>query len=188
MRLNIKKVLMAAVLSCAAVSPVFAQNDGTVSGAASQQSQVNFIRYYEQLLSNMNAQLKQLQDQNAVLESKIAQLERGLEAANQENAALKKEVENLRKALAQESSTRDDQMKKVIQNIDKLAQNTGSSFVSTGGNKLEPLEYEEYVVQQGATLSAISKAYNVTVQDIKTANGLKSDQIRVGQVLLIPIK
>ena len=35
-----------------------------------------------------------------MLESKIAQLERGLEAANQENAALKKEVENLRKALA----------------------------------------------------------------------------------------
>lgn len=43
-----------------------------------------------------------------------------------------------------------------------------------------------HVVRQGETLSAISRLYGVAVESIRTANGLKSDQIRVGQTLTIP--
>ena len=49
-------------------------------------------------------------------------------------------------------------------------------------------EFYEYIVESGATLGAISRAYKVSVSDIKKANKLKSDNIRVGQKLYIPKK
>ncbi|GAB5560931.1 MAG: hypothetical protein SynsKO_25780 [Synoicihabitans sp.] len=43
-----------------------------------------------------------------------------------------------------------------------------------------------HVVGKGDTLSAIAKNYGTTVGALKTANGLKSDTIRVGQKLAVP--
>ena len=53
-------------------------------------------------------------------------------------------------------------------------------------------DYEIYVVQRGATLSVIAKAYSmefgrtITVQEIKDANDMKSDVLTPGQELIIP--
>ena len=43
-----------------------------------------------------------------------------------------------------------------------------------------------HIVQKGETLWRISQAYNSSVSVIKDANNLKSDEIKVGQRLLIP--
>lgn len=43
-----------------------------------------------------------------------------------------------------------------------------------------------YTVVQGDTLSSIASRFGTTVAAIKTANGLVSDLIYVGQVLIIP--
>lgn len=43
-----------------------------------------------------------------------------------------------------------------------------------------------YVVKSGDTLVKIAKANGVTVKALRTANGLKTDQIKVGQKLKIP--
>ena len=53
-------------------------------------------------------------------------------------------------------------------------------------------DYAIYVVQRGATLSVIAKAYSmefgrtITVQEIKDANDMKSDVLTPGQELIIP--
>lgn len=44
----------------------------------------------------------------------------------------------------------------------------------------------KYTVRSGDTLSGIARKYNTTVSKIKSANHLKSDMIKVGQVLVIP--
>jgi len=44
----------------------------------------------------------------------------------------------------------------------------------------------EHVVEKGQSLSAIAKAYGVTVDKIKQANNLKSDILHIGQKLFIP--
>ena len=55
-------------------------------------------------------------------------------------------------------------------------------------------DYEIYVVQRGATLSVIAKAYSdaygktITVQDIIDINGLRSVALTPGQELKIPKK
>lgn len=43
-----------------------------------------------------------------------------------------------------------------------------------------------HTVVSGDTLSGIAKRYNTSVNQIKQANNLKSDLIRIGQVLKIP--
>jgi nucleoid-associated protein YgaU len=43
-----------------------------------------------------------------------------------------------------------------------------------------------YVVKQGDTLNGIAQQFGTTVQAIKAANGLTSDTINIGQVLVIP--
>lgn len=44
-----------------------------------------------------------------------------------------------------------------------------------------------YTVRKGDCLSILAVRYHVKVADIKRANGLKSDLIRIGQVLKIPV-
>lgn len=44
-----------------------------------------------------------------------------------------------------------------------------------------------YIVQQGDTLNVIAARYGTTAQAIMDANGLTSDVINIGQVLIIPV-
>lgn len=55
-----------------------------------------------------------------------------------------------------------------------------------GVKKFVPNAYRRYKVKSGDTLSVIARKYHTTVSKIKRANGLRSDLIRVGQVLKIP--
>ena len=45
-----------------------------------------------------------------------------------------------------------------------------------------------HIVKKGETLSVIARNYGTTINAIKTANGLKNDNIRAGQKLTIPAK
>ena len=50
-----------------------------------------------------------------------------------------------------------------------------------GGERLT-----SYVIVRGDTLSEIASRYRVSSDNIKRVNGLRSDKIRIGQVLKIP--
>jgi N-acetylmuramoyl-L-alanine amidase len=62
-----------------------------------------------------------------------------------------------------------------------LAQN-GPQRVRGGSS----VRHQEYVIARGDTLSEIASRYNVSLTHLRSANGLRSDRIRVGQVLRIP--
>lgn len=44
-----------------------------------------------------------------------------------------------------------------------------------------------YIVKKGDTLSAIAQRHGTSISDLKAANGLKSDTIKVGQKLQLPV-
>jgi len=48
------------------------------------------------------------------------------------------------------------------------------------------LKDRKHKISSGDTLSGLAERYQVSMTDIKTANGLKSDRLRVGRVLRIP--
>ena len=55
-----------------------------------------------------------------------------------------------------------------------------------GNKKFVAPKYRTYKVKSGDSLSTIAAKYHTTVSKIKKANGLRSDLIRIGQVLKIP--
>jgi LysM repeat protein len=60
-------------------------------------------------------------------------------------------------------------------------------IVPTKSNtKIESNKVVYHVVKKGETLSLIARKYNTTVQKIKTKNKLKSDNLQIGQKLIIP--
>ncbi|WML45759.1 LysM peptidoglycan-binding domain-containing protein [Neobacillus sp. PS3-40] len=46
----------------------------------------------------------------------------------------------------------------------------------------------QYTVQKGDTLFSLSKNYSISVKDLQKENNLLSDQINIGQRILVPIK
>lgn len=55
-----------------------------------------------------------------------------------------------------------------------------------GTKKFVAPKYRTYKVKSGDSLSTIAVKYHTSVSKIKKANGLRSDMIRIGQVLKIP--
>lgn len=53
--------------------------------------------------------------------------------------------------------------------------------------KRSPAAQIDYVISRGDTLSEIADRYNVRMSDIKAANKLRDNQVRIGQKLLIPL-
>lgn len=71
--------------------------------------------------------------------------------------------------------------------IDQLAKELAS--IGPGKSpKPEPTPTvgKDHVVQKGETLTTIAKAAGVSVADLKKANSLTGDDIKVGQKLVIP--
>jgi LysM repeat protein len=65
----------------------------------------------------------------------------------------------------------------------KVIASPGAAGVAGAGQQEQGYEH---VVEKGQNLSAIAKAYGVTVEKIKQANNLKSDILHIGQKLFIP--
>lgn len=63
----------------------------------------------------------------------------------------------------------------------------GASLASSAGSSTAPAGLT-YKVKSGDNLIKIAKAHGVTPKEIRTANNMKTDRIRVGQTLKIPGK
>ncbi len=52
--------------------------------------------------------------------------------------------------------------------------------------EISPYKYREYVVKKGGSLTSIADGFGISVSDLKNANGLSSDEVRIGMKLIIP--
>ena len=132
------------------------------------------IEGLEEEQNRKNEQIRQLEalcnalaQQNQSLETRLAELQKGFEA---DQRARKDELRNLSKDLT---------------NVIKSSTTPPAPAATIPAN----MSIKELKVESGDTLSSIAKAAGCTVAQIMAANpGLKSaDDIRVGQVLKIPV-
>ncbi|MBR4716868.1 MAG: LysM peptidoglycan-binding domain-containing protein [Lentisphaeria bacterium] len=202
MRFSVISLFAAAALAAPFVSAQTVQPAGATpqpvsasSGAAnaaatrtaSTGTRRDIVSYVEELAGNTAAQLRAVQDENAELETRVIELERRIAALQETNQKLLNEIAAVKRQSAADADAHEAQLKAINSKLDKLASMpppavTVPTPVSTAD------DYDIYEVQKGATLSVIAKAYQVTVQDIKKANNLKSDMLQVGQKLKIPRK
>ena len=140
-------------------------------------------------------------ENQAKLEAKVAKLEGELKAFEDlkaEIAGLRAENERLRIAQAE---LREQIVDDITKRIAKMNIGGGASTpppaprpISSAARNATPPPAApapassgyNHIVEAGQTLSEIARGYGVTVNAIKQANGLKNDNLRIGQKLFIP--
>jgi len=133
----------------------------------------------EQEIQNRDERIKELQNLLTANDNRFEALDREWrQRFNALNAALDQE----RSSRSQEIQTVSKAMAAEIVRVEKSAMAARPAAPVFSG------KYKELVVQRGDTLSGISSLAGVSIESIREANGLKSDVIRVGQVLKIPTK
>ncbi len=161
-------------------------------------------KLYEDQLQKMAARINTLQDKYAQLVVAYNSMRKTSAGGNTDYQNLQRQVLALRRQLAAERKAREAAINQMANQLAKetasainqansrrYARPTPTPAASSSGQSSPPYgtgKFIKYTVPKGATLSAIAKAANVTVREIKQANGLKSDFIRVGQILYIPKK
>lgn len=132
-------------------------------------------RYAEERVKRLQGQVESIELENARLLQELQQIRNDVRAYNSQISQLNSSMQALEAKQARETQ-------EVINRVEGLLKKTVSSrpaAPSRGAGR-------EHVVESGHTLSAIAQAYGTTVDAVKKANNLKSDNIYVGQKLFIP--
>ena len=159
--------------------------------------------------ASSNQDVIELQNDVAVLKRKVANVQNNnkriiknmsslqsqINYVNETNQQQNKTINTLQQRLVKERAERQLALNKVIETV--ADQTTKAVNTIAKQAKPEPVKastsipagaYYKHKVEKGETLSAIARAYKVSVKDIKKANRLKSNIILVGQILHIPKK
>ena len=132
---------------------------------------------------------------NAHNMKKISSLQKQINYVNEANQQQNKAISALNRQIAKESAERQAALEKVVETVadqtakavNTIAKRTKAKPVKTSSS-IPAGAYDKHKVGAGETLSAIARAYKVSVKDIKKANRLKSNIIRIGKILHIPKK
>lgn len=173
------KHFMVALLTVIAVAMVQAQNRVTFN------TPQDAVKYYEKLIGELVQQVRRMQDENAALEAKVVEIQQKVAQISAKNESYSADIDSLKKQIAADAETRKTQLnrlaEKLVQPPPAPAKEAAPQQSSTPQG-----EFFEHTVEAGTTLTALAKAYGVSVADIKKANKLSNNNIRVGQKLLIP--
>ena len=135
-------------------------------------------------MQRVSGQVDVLQSNLGDLQRRVGALEGGGDSRGirQELDALKAAVAELRREL---QSQRGEIVKDLSGRIAKM-QTAAPAPKPVETKKVVIGPHQEYTVQSGDTLSLIAQAFNTSVGKIKEMNGLKGDNLRVGQKLNLP--
>ena len=136
----------------------------------------------------LSLRIEGLEEEQNRKNDQIRQLEALCNALAQQNQSLETRLAELQKAFEADQRARKDELRnlsKDLTNVIKSSTTPPAPAVTIPAN----MSIKELKVESGDTLSSIAKAAGCTVAQIMAANpGLKSaDDIRVGQVLKIPV-
>ncbi len=161
------------------------------------ESRENF-RFYQEQTAMLKNKVNALQDKFSMTVEQVKDLQQKVQILNRQNHELDSRVAAMQSALEQEKRSRRESEQKIIDTVtDQIVKTVNAAAKAApptqssrddGGIPAGPGSFYKYEVQAGATLSAIARAAHVSVEEIKRANRLDSDIIRVGQILYIPKK
>ncbi len=140
-------------------------------------------------MQRVASQVDVLQANQEEIASRLTKVERSkneVDALKAEIAALRSSLEQLRREV---SNQRGEIVKDLSGRISKITAAQGGG--SSSSRRAAPVvtgPHIEYTVESGDTLSLIAEAFGTSVSKIKEMNGLKNDNLRIGQKLKVPKK
>ena len=140
------------------------------------------------------AEMQRVSGQVDVLETNLNDLQRrvaGLEGGG-ETRGIRQEIESLKASVAdlrrEMQGMRAEIVKELAGRIAKMQPSVAPASRAPAARPAPSEPTREYPVQSGDTLSFIAQAFKTTVRHLKELNGLKGDDLRVGQKLIVPDK
>lgn len=135
----------------------------------------------DEKVSRLIAQVEDLQFQQQQMKKDLESIRTELqEVRRAAGGASSSDLKALEDRIAAVDAARQADKKAII---DQLAKELAGTSKPAGKPSVDA---KEHTVAKGDTLSAIAKLYSVTVTDLKKANNLTGDDLKVGQKLTIP--
>jgi LysM repeat protein len=125
--------------------------------------------------------LYKMQGQMESLEMEYTRLMQEMEQLRVQARSSSSQISQLNSRMQALEAKQQREMQDLITRVEKLLSDVASRPTTTSRGS-----GREHTVERGHTLSAIAAAYGTTVDAIKKANNLTSDNIIVGQKLFIP--
>jgi len=154
-----------------------------VSRVSAEQPDPHQIGVLDEKVSRLTAQMEDFQFRQQQMQKDIEGIRTELqEVRRAAGGASQNDLKGLEDRIQAVDAARQADKKAII---DQLAKELSSLGSGKAPSKPAP-DTKEHVVQKGETLSAIAKTYGVSVADLKKANSLAGDDIKVGQKLTVP--
>lgn len=147
-------------------------------------------RAQDQQLAQLSASVAALNASNAEIVRHINEINQKIAALQQNDATMQGAVNSIRQDMEATRKSWQTANEKMIDQISS-EMNKAIKTPSSGGKSGGPVgtgDFYVHTVEAGNTLNAIAKAYEVTAAEIRAANGMSNDLIRVGQKLYVPKK
>jgi len=154
-----------------------------VNCAPAEQSDPHQLGILDEKVSRLAAQMEDVQFRQQQMQKDIEGIRTELqEVRRAAGGASQNDLKALEDRIQAVDAARQADKKAIVDQLAKELSTLGSSKTAN-----KPVsDAKEHVVQKGETLSAIAKIYNVSVAELKKANNLSGDDIRVGQKLTVP--
>ena len=133
------------------------------------------------------ARIITLEQENQAQKERIQQLQNLISAMDQRFGEMDKRwrarMDELHAAVEREREQRRREQEALLKGVSaEIERSSRHSAAQASGN------FKTLVVQKGDTLGAIAKISGVSVEELRRVNGLKNDNIFIGQNLKIPVK
>ena len=162
---------------------------GAASAPAQEQTVSQQLSIFDERLSKLRADVDALQFSQQQIQQDLKQVQAQLEELRRSGpSASANDIQALEARVRAIDAARENDKKVILDQLAKGLATLGgprggapppsSPPAAAGGN--------EYVVQKGETLTSIAKSHGVTVAELRKANNLTTDALKVGQKLVIP--
>ena len=160
---------------------------GPVPVPAEQQTVSEQLSILDERISKLRADVDALQFNQQQIQQDIKQVQTQLEELRRAGpTASANDIQSLEARVRALDAARENDKKVILDQLAKELSTLGGTRTGTLPSPAAATSGNDYVVQKGETLTSIAKSHGVSVADLRKANNLTTDSLKVGQKLIIP--
>lgn len=155
---------------------------------AQEQTVAQQLAILDERISKLRADVDALQFNQQQVQQDIKQVQSQMDEVRRTGpGASANDLQALEARVRALDAARETDKKVIIDQLAKeLAAMSGSHSGKTATQPTPATSGSEHIVAAGETLTSVAKSCGVTIADLRKANNLTSDSLKVGQKLVIP--